>query len=188
MANIFNRNDEGVKKDTLKLSQEEFIAKYSETTATELVLTSVHKAYNKAKVREKQIAKMTDDATNFPVSTKPLVTSDKNGNPDGIMLITKIGDKRAVVETDDAGLKETIITEAGGKVKRGKRALNEDSGEVVIVKDKPGRTPRMRELLADKSFAVDKKKIKAQLEAEGFNCDGSGFHSEWHRISKPFIK
>jgi hypothetical protein len=184
---IFNRNAEQVKKDAINLSKEEFAEKYSETSATELVLFSVWKSYNQAKTREKEMMKMVDKSTEL-VEVTPIISNDKNQNPDSLSLAIKVKDKetgkvkKVHAELADGNLKESLLDEKGG-VKRGTVVVDED-GSTEVIADKPGRTPRMRELIKDSKYGMDKKKVKAQLIAEGFNTEGSGFHSEWNRVSK----
>lgn len=149
MPNIFNRKDPQVVTDAAKLTREDFIAKYNDTTATEKTLGSVFDFYNKGKQTENRKMQITEEAQDFPQPEQE-------------------------EETD-------LLIEEKPK-KKTKATTTKVTSETKPATTKPGRTPRMRELLKDPENMRDKATIKRLLEEEGYDCSGSGFHSEWNRI------
>lgn len=174
MAKIFNRKDPQVAIDASKMTEVAFCEKYSDTGANTGILSSVFRSFTNAKLREQKIAATTDEATTLVEAHAEVIVDEEEAVAEVITTkIKKEGKKdRVIVEVDD--LKDT-------PEKKGKKSKGDDKGGEVK-NDKPGRTPRMRELI--KEIGVDKVKVKAALDAEGFNTSGSGFHSEWNRVSK----
>jgi hypothetical protein len=170
---LFNRKDPAVKAAALVLPKDQFIKEYlAETTASQQVLEMIWKGC--AKEREELTGK-TDAAVDFPKPTKAevaIVAEEKKEELD------EEADEETPAKKEDPQV-DALINGAIAKGKKEKKAAPEKKeGE-----DKPGRTPRMRELI--KELGPDKQKVRKALEEEGFNCTTSGFHSEWNRIANP---
>lgn len=96
------------------------------------------------------------------------------------------GSEKAVFENSDHSTKfvepeKEEIEEEVESPKVLKVSKPKAEAKVTEEKDKPGRTPAMRELMKIHG-KEDKAKIKRLLTEDGFNCEGSGFHSEWNRL------
>jgi hypothetical protein len=156
MSKIFNRKDEQVKKDALELSLEEFIQKYKETKATEEVLISTHKSFDKVRKMADKVNEASTEATSFV----PVEKEIEEPKP----LIEKAAPPKEIKRKPTT--KVMLAVEAK-----------------VASQDKPGRTPRMRELIKLHT-KEDKQKIKRLLDEEGYNTGNTAFHSEWNRLTR----
>lgn len=157
MAKIpFDRTDKQVIEDALTMTVGQFTSKYVEiTTSLPLVLQSVHRNINNRKTIEESIAKNSEEVTDMVEVEEEIIDTPEK--------LKSFSDRTQ--KADKPTVKEEAITDGAVKV------------------DKPGRTPAMRELIKIHG-KDDKQKIKRLLTEDGFNCEGSGFHSEWHRLTK----
>jgi hypothetical protein len=167
---IFNRNDPKVKADALILPKEQFIKEYlAETTASKVVLESIWKTHARERDSLAGTSEKTNAAIDFPTPSKKALKEE-------VEIPDEIEDELPEVTEEVDALINGALTK-GKKEKKATPVKEQAEGA-----DKPGRTPRMRELM--KELDKDKQKVRKVLEEEGFNCSGSGFHSEWNRVAK----
>lgn len=176
MAKIFNRKDPQVRHDAIELTEEGFFEAYEDTSADKLVLKSVYKHFEVERKQIRAVASNTTTATEF---VAPIVEEEIIDSPEKLKAfndsLKKVNKGQALDVKVVKGINIPAVKEE--KVVKEKPVKE---GE-----DKPGRTPRMREMMKEHG-REDKSKIKRLLTEEGFNCEGSGFHSEWNRVKKSF--
>lgn len=171
---IFNRNDQQVIKDANSLPLEIFLEMYKSQTS-DTVLKSVHKSHDKTRVINEQLKEQTDAAVDLP----PVEEEDEIEADDDLL---ELEEKPLVIKE----AKEKKKKENNDKFTNAARGRNEDGTSDEV--DKPGRTPRMRELMVAAGKKIDKAVIKQTLTDEGFNTKKSSFHGEWSRVFKELNK